>query len=104
MSVEQTKREIQEMWDEFESRYVLTTPDGRHFAFRTKKAAQKFKGTVVRAKVQRRVFVGVRPGRPAPVQLRGSRWYPASAKTVAKRAASEKEQRAALRAALKGAK
>lgn len=76
MSVQDTKREIQELWDTFRDAYVLMVPDGRSFAFRSKAAASKFKGKVVRAKVQRRAFVGVRSGKPAPVQRRGSRWYP----------------------------
>lgn len=91
MGVAKTKAEIQKLFEGFEDRYVLTTPDGRTFAFRSKKTAQKFKGKVVRAKVQRRAFHGIRTGRPAPVVKRGGKWYPPDST----------DERARLRRALK---
>lgn len=80
MAERDTKAEIQKLFDGFEDRYVLTTPDGRTFAFRTKATASKYRGTVERAKVQRRAFHGVRPGKPAPVVKRRGRWYPAASR------------------------
>ncbi len=89
------KADIQKGWDEFDRVYVLTAPDGRTFAFRTKKPAQKFKGTVVRASVQRRAFLGVGVGKPAPVHRRAGQWYPGA---VGGTATKKKATRAALAA------